>query len=383
MWLSMSVRIVKVESRKQMRLFVEFPFELYKGCDNWVPPLIGDEYDTFNPKKNGAYQHSSSECYLAYKGNEIVGRVAAIVNRKANELWNDRNVRFGWFDFIEDEEVVKALLGAVALYGKEHGCDTLIGPWGFSDMDKEGALIEGYENLSPFTCLYNYPYYDTLLQKVGLEKDVDWIQRKLDLSSKELPAMYKYTDVLSQKFGIKMAEGRNMQEIGKKYGKKLFKIYNDIFAPLFQFTPLNDAQIDQYLATYVPILDKKYVGICLNDQDEPIGFAFCVPMLSKAIKKSNGRLFPFGFARVLKALKKNDTLEALLIGVLPEYQGTGAIMMILKYIHENCIANGITSLILNPQLEENFKAVSLFDHYDSVTYMKRRGYKGDASLFIG
>ena len=378
----MSVRIVKVESRKQMRLFVEYPFALYKGCDNWVPPLVGDEYDTFNPKKNGAFAHSSAECYLAYNGEEIVGRVAAIVNRKANELWNDKNVRFGWFDFIEDEEVVRALLGAVSKYGQEHGCDTMIGPWGFSDMDKEGLLVEGYEKLSPFTCLYNYPYYDTLLQKVGLEKDVDWIQRKIDLSSKELPPIYKYTDVLSAKFGIRMATGKNMKEIGERYGKKLFKIYNDIFAPLFQFTPLNDIQVDQYLKTYIPIMDPKYVGICVNSEDNPIGFAFCVPMLSKAIKKCGGKLFPFGFVRVLKALKKNDTLEALMIGVLPEYQGTGAIMMILKYIHENCIANGITSLILNPQLEENFKAVSLFDHYDLEFYMRRRGYKGELSLFV-
>ena len=378
----MSVEIVKVCDKKGKKLFVEFPFKLYKEHPNWVPPLMGDEYDTFNPKKNGAYLHSSSECYLAYKDGELVGRVAAIVNRKANELWNDRNVRFGWFDFVEDPDVVKVLLGAVARYGKEHQCETMIGPWGFSDMDKEGLLVEGFENLSPFTCLYNYPYYDTLLQEAGLEKDVDWVQRKIDLSSKELPAIYQYTDVLAQKFGIRMVKGKNMKEIGARYGKKLFKIYNDIFAPLFQFTPLNDTQIDQYLKTYIPIMDPKYVGICVNSEDNPIGFAFCVPMLSKAIKKCGGKLFPFGFVRVLKALKKNDTLEALMIGVLPEYQGTGAIMMILKYIHENCIANGITSLILNPQLEENFKAVSLFDHYDLEFYMRRRGYKGELSLFV-
>lgn len=378
----MSVKIVKVSSRKEMKLFVEFPFKLYKDTPNWVPPLIGDEYDTFNPKKNGAYQHSSSECYLAYKDGELVGRVAAIVNRKANEMWNDKNVRFGWLDFIEDEEVVKALMNSVATYGKENGCDTLVGPLGFSDMDKEGLLVEGFENLSPFTCLYNFPYYDTVLKKVGFEKDVDWIQRKINLSSPQMPAIYKYSDMLSQKFGIKMAQCKTMKEVGDRYGRKLFKIYNDIFAPLFQFTPLNDVQIDQYLKTYVPIMDKDYVAVCLNSEDEPIGFAFCVPMLSKAIKKSNGKLFPFGFIRVLKALKKNDTLEALLIGVLPEYQGTGAIMMILKYIHENCLKNGITTLLLNPQLEENFKAVSLFDQYDIEPFMRRRVYKVPSSKFL-
>ena len=368
----MAINIVKVESHKQLKLFVTFPLKLYKDCENWVPALEGDEYDTFNPEKNGAYDFCEADCFLAYRGNEIVGRVAAIINHKADD--EKKIVRFGWLDFIEDEEVLKALIDTVTEWGKQHGRTEIHGPWGFTDMDKEGLLVEGYENLSPFTCLYNFPYYGAMLEKLGFVKDVDWTQRVLLLDG-EMPPTYKFAHLVEERYNIHVVQPKSMKQMCDQYGMEIFHMYNEAFAPLMGFSPLTDKQIANYLKTYVPILDKDFVAVAVNDEDKPIGFLFCVPSLSKAVKKSNGRLFPFGFIRILKALKKNDTLEALIIGVDPKYQQKGVPLLLFKYLHENCIKRGIDKIIMNPQLEENYKVQSLFGEYKTIPFMRRRAYK--------
>lgn len=370
---TMKTEIKIVKTRKDEKEFINFPAKLYKGNEYWVPALEGDEYDTFNPEKNGAYDYCEAERFLAYKDGKLVGRVAAIINHNANRDWKEESVRFGWLDFIEDQEVLEALLKAVEDWGKQRGCKVCKGPWGFTDMDKEGLLIEGYDKLCPFTCLYNYPYYDTLLQKAGYAKDVDWIQKVCYLDEKD-PPMFGFAEMIEKRFGLHMAQEKSMKVMADKYGMDLFRMYNETFAPLFQFTPLNDKQIESYLKTYVSILDPRFVGVCLNAEDKPIGFAFCVPTLSKAIQKCKGRLFPFGFLRVLHALKHNDTLEALLIGILPEYQGQGANVLLFKYLHENARKFGINKMILNPQLEENFRVHALFDQYRTEPFMRRRAY---------
>lgn len=368
----MSIRIEKVESRKQLKLFVAFPLQLYKDCENWVPALEGDEYDTFNPEKNGAYDFCEADCFLAYRDKEIVGRIAAIINHKAD---NEKNVvRFGWLDFIEDKEVLKALIDTVADWGKQRGRSEMRGPWGFTDMDKEGLLVEGYEHLSPFTCLYNFPYYGEMLEQLGFTKDVDWTQRTLEVS-KELPSMFQFANLIEERFKVHIVQPKSMKQMSQQYGMEIFHMYNEAFAPLMGFSPLTDKQIANYLDTYVPILDKDFVAVVVNDEDKPVGFLFCVPSLSKAVKKANGRLFPFGFIHILRALKKNDTLEALIMGVLPEYQQCGIPVLLFKYLHENCIKRGIDTIIMNPQLEENYKVQSLFGDYKTEPFMRRRAYK--------
>lgn len=369
----MPVRIETVETRAQMREFVLFPEKLYSACEHWCPALEGDEYRTFDRKKNGAYEFCDSCCYLAYLDGDVVGRVAAIINRTANEKWGEKTVRFGWLDFIDDEEVLSALIGAVEAWGKERGCDSIKGPLGFTDMDKEGLLVDGYDRMCPFTCLYNYPYYDTLLAKIGFTKDADWTQTLVHVSEK-MPDRLKLADAVAERYHLTMAKCRTTPEIARKYGLDMFHMYNESFAPLFQFTPLTDKQIHSYVKTYRSILDPDFVAVCLGPDGKPIGFGFCVPSLSKAVKKSRGRLFPFGFLRILHALRRNDTLEALMVGVLPEYQGKGAMLMIMKQIHENCLKRGIKRLLLNPELENNFKVQTLFNAYETEPYMRRRAY---------
>ena len=370
----MPVIVTEVTSRRDLKKFIRYPFTLYAGCRNWVPALDGDEFDTFNRKKNAAYEYCDSACYLAYKDGKIAGRVAAIINSNANRDWKERTVRFGWLDFIEDEEVLRALLEAVEKWGRQRGCDTCKGPWGFTDMDKEGLLVEGFEHLSPFTCLYNYPYYGPMLEKLGYAKDADWTQRTVSIGS-EMPPMFQFADAIEKRYGLHVVKGLSTAQLNKRYGMQIFHMYNEAFAPLFQFSPLSDTQIKRYLATYVPILDPDFVAVCVDGNDKPVGFCFCVPTLSKAVKDSDGKLLPFGIFRILRALRKNDTLEALLIGILPEYQGKGASVLMFKHIHENCIKRGVNRLILNPQLEENFKVQTLFEQYTVEPFARRRAYK--------
>ncbi len=369
----MSTKILKVRGRREMARWVNFPLDLYKNCEYYVPSLRGDEFDTFNPKKNDAYEYCEAECYLAYKDGKIAGRVAAIIHHNANKKWGKETVRFGWIDFIEDREVLKALIDAVEDFGRQRGCTEINGPLGFTDMDREGLLVEGYDVLSSFTCIYNYPYYDPMLAELGFTKDVDWTQRVVDLEP-ELPKMFKLAPYIEERSNIHIAGGKSMKEIARRYGMEIFHMYNESFAPLYGFAPLTDRQIKAYLATYVPILDPDFVAIAVNDQDKPIGFAFCVPTLATAVKKSNGRLLPFGIFRILRALKKPTALEALLIGVLPEFQGAGAPVLLFKKIHESCIKRGVTRIILNPQLEENYKVQTLFEQYKPTFYTRRRSY---------
>lgn len=364
--------LVEVRSRKQLRKFITFPEKLFKDCPNWVPPLIADEFDTLGGK-NAAMDFCEHIMFLAYQGGEIVGRVAGIINYNANKEWNENTVRFGWIDFINDLDVVSLLIDAVARWGKSKGMTKIKGPLGFTDMDKEGLLVEGFEKLSPFTCIYNYPYYPELLEKLGFVKDADWTQQIVHIPD-QVPAILNYADLVQEKFGLRVVRCKNVKELGRKYGRAIFHMINECFAPLYEFSKLTDKQIDRYLQTYVPIMDLDLVCVIVDQEDKIAGFCFCVPSLSKAVKQSRGRLFPFGIFRILKALKKNDTLEALMIGVHPDYQGNGAPALMFKFLQENCNKRGIKLLLANPMLETNYKVQNLWGIYEHEQYMRRRSY---------
>lgn len=365
--------IREVCNRKDLRTFITFPEKLYQNCANWVPSLIGDEFDTLGDK-NPALEFCERAYFLAERNGETVGRIAAIINHNANRDWKENVVRFGWIDFIEDLEVVQALTDKVAEWGRARGCVKIKGPLGFSDFDKEGLLVEGFEYLSPFTVIYNYPYYGELLEAAGFRKDVDWTQKLVEVPD-TIPPQFQYTDLIEKRFGLHQVTGRSMKELGKRYGMEIFHLVNKAFAELYEFTPFSDKQIEGYVKAYLPILNKDFISIVVDADDNVAGFAFCVPSLSKAIRKAHGRLFPFGFIHLLKALKKNDSLDALMIGVLPEYQGKGASLLIFKQIHESCLKYGIKQMLANPQLETNYKVQSVFDDiYVTHEFQRRRSY---------
>ncbi len=371
----MDIRIVEVKSRRQLTAFIHFPEKLYKGNPYWVPALVGDEYDTFNPKKNAAYEFCEAACWLAYnEKNKIVGRVAGIINRKSNELSHSNTVRFGWLDFIDESAVLKALIFTVEEWGKARGMDNIIGPFGFTDMDKEGLLVDGFNKLCPFTTLYNYPYYEPRLKELGFEVGAEWDQKLIEVPE-NVERIDRMSDVISEKYGLHILKAHNTRTLVKKYGMDLFHMYNETFAPLYGFSPLTDRQIKSYLSTYQTILDVDFVCVVADNDDKIVGFAFCVPSLAKAVKKSRGHLLPFGLFRILKALRKNDTLEALMIGILPEYQNKGAFVPMFQYLLQGLKKRNIKWLITNPQLKDNVEVQNLFNKYDHSRYMLRRSYK--------
>lgn len=370
----MGITIKKVEGRRMLKKFITFPEKLYKNCPQWVPPMRMDEFNALGDK-NPALEFCERECYLAYDENgKIVGRVAAIINNKANQLWNEKVVRFGWIDFIEDIEVARTLISAVAEWGRIKGCKKIKGPLGFTDMDKEGLLVEGFEHLAPFTVIYNYPYYATILESLGFTKDVDWTQ-KMGTLPEEMPASFRKCELIEKMFKVHILKGLSMKELKNKYGMELFHVCNASFEPLYEFSPLTDRQIKVYLDLYSALLSPEYVALAADENGKIVGFAFCVPSLSKAFKKAKGRLFPFGFIHLLRALKKNDTLEALMIGILPDHQGKGINALMFKHLYDNCKKHGIKYLLANPQLESNFKVQTAFSKtLDLQIFMRRRSY---------
>lgn len=369
----MTLCLQEVRSRRDLRRFITFPEKLYANCPNWVHSLHSDEKNTLGDK-NPALEFCERACYLALRDGEIVGRVAAIVNHKANERWKENVVRFGWIDFIDDAGVVRLLIDAVVAFGKARGCTTIKGPLGFSDLDKEGLMVEGFEHLAPFTVIYNYPYYGDRLEELGFVKDADWTQKIVEIPPADIPQL-QYASLVEKRFGLHAVTDMSMKEMGRKYGMDLFHLINTSFAELYEYTPLSDRQIRSYLDVYLPILNKDFVAVIVDADDQVAGFAFCVPSLSKAFRKSKGRLFPFGFIPILRALRKNDTLEALMIGVLPQYQGKGASVLVFKYLLDSCHRYGITRMLANPQLEDNHKVQSVFDGiFENHEFMRRRSY---------
>lgn len=371
---NMNVRIEEVKTRRQLSAFIHFPYKLYKGNDYWVPALIGDEYDTFNPNKNAAYEFCDAKLWLAYdEDKHIVGRVAGIINYKSNEIHKTKTVRFGWLDFIDDIQVLKALISTVELWGKSLGMNSIIGPFGFTDMDKEGLLVKGFDKIAPFTTLYNYDYYEPRLKELGFEVGAEWDQKLIEVPD-SVERLSRMADIINEKYGLHIIKARNTKALVKKYGMPLFHMYNETFAPLYEFTPLTDKQIKAYLNSYAPILDVDFVCVVADRDEKIVGFAFCVPSLARAVKKSQGHLFPFGLFRILHALKKNDTLEALMIGILPEYQNKGAFVPMFQYLLENLKKRHISKLITNPQLSDNIEVQNMFHKYEHTNYMVRRSY---------
>ena len=365
--------IVPVQGKRMLRQFINFPLDLYKKCENWVPAFEDDEYKSLG-SDNPSLAFCERELYLAFRGKEVVGRVAAIINHNANKKWNEEIVRFGWIDFVEDFEVAKALIDTVVTWGKERGATKVKGPLGFTDMDREGLLVDGFEKESPFTVIYNYPYYGEYLEKMGFTKDADWTQRVIEFSD-TLPPMMQYADLVEKRYGVHLYRAKTLKQMARR-GREMFHVLNDAFAGLYEYSKLSEEQIDGYVKQYVPVLNKDMVAFVVNDKDELVAFTVTMPHISAGVRKAKGRIFPFGWMHILPQLnpKKNHIAEGLLIGVLPEYQAKGAALLMFKYLHENYIKLGIKQLLLNPQLEDNHKVQTLFGDYNPQPYQRRRSY---------
>lgn len=369
----MSLTLLQVSNKRELKEFIDFPNRLYENCANWVPALAADEYATLDPLKNAAFQHCRAVYFLARKDNRTVGRIAGIINDKANATWGENTVRFGWYDMEDDIRISKTLIQAVADWGRSQGMTTIKGPLGFSDMDKEGLLVDGFENLPSITTLYNHPYYGEHLEQLGFSKDVDWTQRIMKVPEEVSERTQQFAKTIEEKVGVRMLHPRSSSEV-RKYGKGIFDLLNRSFHVLYEYSLLNDEQINAYIQQYLPFVHKDFVAIVLNQEDEVVGFAMTIPSLSKAMQKAKGRLFPFGFIHLLKGLRQRKLAELLMIGIDPRYQNKGLNALIFNYLHSNYIKQKVQWMVTNPQLEHNFASQNLFSRFESSPYMRRRCY---------
>ena len=374
----MAVVIKKVSSKKELKTFIRFNYKLYKNNPYSVPDLYDDMLNTYNPKKNAAFEFCQADYFLAYKDGKLVGRVAAIINNRANETWDKKDVRFGWIDFIDDIEVSKALLDAVAEWGREKGMNNMIGPLGFTDMDAEGMLVEGFDQLSTMATIYNYPYYPEHMEKLGFEKDADWVEFKLKVPD-ALPDKYiRISELILRKYNLKIKKLKSRSEIKKgNYGQKIFDLINEAYAPLYGYSKMTQGQIDQYVKMYLGILDLRMISLVEDENGELIACGISMASLSEALQKGKGRLLPFGWYYLLKSLfiKRPKVLDLLLVAVKPEYQSKGVNSLIFCDLIPTYKKMGFEYGESNPELEENKKVQAQWDSFDATQHKRRRAFK--------
>jgi GNAT superfamily N-acetyltransferase len=362
------IQIKEAKSKGELDKFIEFPNALYKNCPQYVPDFKQDVLNMLNPNKNPALKFCQYIVFLAYKDDKLAGRIIGIINPRANTIWHTKYVRFGYIDFIDDLEVSKALVEAVARWGKSLGMTTIQGPMGFTDYDKEGMLIGDYNLKGSMTTIYNYPYYKSHMEALGFQKEADWIQIKIDFPEELPQRFYKVSQLIRKRLGLRVVTLTKKEMYGTR-GHDVFHLLNQAYAPLFGFTPFDEEQIDFFLSQYVPMLDTKMMPVVQNERGEIIGVAITLPGLSDAMRKSDGKLFPLGWFYLLRSLKwrREDTMELLLIGVRPDYHGKGVNSLFFEHLLHTCRRYGFKYAETCPQLETNTKEISqwkdLAPHY--------------------
>ena len=363
----------KFNDKKLFKQFLDFPYKLLKDDKMFVPPLYLDEKNTFISKKNPALEWCDFRIFLAFDNNKLVGRVCAIINNKANKIWKRKYLRFGWLDFCDNEEVSAALFYSLEQFAKQKGLEKIVGPMGFTDMDKEGMMIEGFETLCPMAALYNPAYYPKHLEKFGFEKEVDWVQYEIPASQPIPEKMSRINNLIAEKYNLRIVPELKKSELAKRYGYKIFSTLNKAFSGLYGYVALTDKMIHYYIKQYLPFVDKKLICLVVDEKDDVVAFGISMPTLSRALQKAKGRLFPFGWYHILKALKNYDYIDLYLNGVDPDWQNKGVHSIYYAKMNENYIKLGSKMAIANPQLETN-QASQVWTKYDSRIAIRRRAY---------
>ena len=381
-----SIQIKRVETKKDLKRFIEFHYDLYKGNPYDVPNLYSDEVNTLSKNKNAAFDFCEAEYYLALKEGKIVGRVAAIINHKANETWKKKDVRFGWIDFIDDIEVSRALFKAVEEYGRKKGMDDIVGPLGFTDMDPEGMLTWGFDKLGTMATIYNYEYYPQHMEKLGgWEKDNDYVEYYLVVPEKSPEKYTKIAEMVEKRYNLHVRKLTKKDIFQGGYGKKLFDLINLTYSDLYGFSELTDRQIDQYVKMYFPLADLDLVTVIEdgNKDNQLAGLGITIPSLSHALQKCRrGRLFPFGWWHLLRAIKfhKTDGVDLLLMGFLPEYRAKGANALLFADLIPRYVNYRFKWGETQVEMESNEGVQSQWGPLDPINHKKRRCYRRSLTL---
>jgi GNAT superfamily N-acetyltransferase len=374
----MSVTVKKVTSKSELKKFIRFNYEMYKDNPYSVPDLYSDMVNTFSKEKNAAFEFCDADYFLAYnEKGEIVGRVAAIINNRANEKWDKKDVRFGWIDFIDDIEVSSALLKTVEEWGKERGMTHIQGPLGFTDFDAEGMLVEGYDQLSTMATIYNFPYYPKHMEKLGYEKDADWVEFKIYIPD-TIPEKHKrISDIIQKKYNLKIKKYTSSKKIADEYGQAIFELMNEAYDPLYGYSPLSQGQIEQYVKMYLPIVDLRMVTLITDQEDKLVAVGISMPSLSEALQKAHGKLMPFGWYHLLKALfmkRRAKMLDLLLVAVKPEYQNKGVNALLFSDLIPVYQQLGFEYAESNPELELNGKVQAQWEYFKTEQHKRRRAF---------
>lgn len=373
----MNIEIKEVRNKKDLKTFLKVPFAIFEGNDCWVPPIISQEMGFFNKKKNPAFEQTETRLFTAHKNGKAVGRVAAILSHVANEKYNAKNLRFGWFDTIDDYEVAKALLGTLESWAKEKGMETITGPHGFTDFDPEGMLYEGYDQLATIAVYYNHPYYNDFVQKYGFEKDIDYVEFRAVAPSKEEgipPKLLRLGERIKERSGVSILKFKRKKDLISR-AEEIFELLDEAYEELYGTVPLTREMITYYVKQYFPFVDPDLVPVAVNEEGKVIGFMVSMPSLSRGFQKARGKLLPFGWYHLLRALKNYKILDFYLAGIKKEYRGQGIDLLMVLEVVKHAIERGVKFSESNPELETNKKIQAQWKYFNPTLHKRRRIYK--------
>jgi hypothetical protein len=372
----MSLQIEEVQSKKQLKQFVGFPYQLYKNAPMWVPPLLRDELAVFDRSKNPAFENSDCKLFLAFDQGKVVGRIAAILSQVANQKYSAKNLRFGWFDVIDNQSVANALFAAAETWGRELGMETITGPMGFTDLDSEGMLVEGFDQLPTIAYYYNYPYYQKLAEGFGFEKEVDYLEFKCKVPyDTGMPEkLVHLAERIAERSQFRILKLKNKQELMAR-AKELFEVLDESFEEIYGAVPLTKRQVEYYINQYFSFVDVNLIKVAVNEADEVIGFMITLPSLSRAFQKARGKLFPFGWYHILKGLKSREIIDFYLAGVKKSYQGKGVDLIMVVDIVTTAMNMGFKYSESNVELEDNKKVHAQWKYFNPENHKRRRIFK--------
>lgn len=362
--------------KKELTKYVKFGIEHYKGNDCYVPPLVMDDVNTLRPDKNPAFEFCEAQSFMAYRDNKAVGCITAIINKQVNEKSGENTLRFGFLEFIDDKEVVDALFSAAISWGKERGMTKMVGPMGFSDLDKEGMLIEGFDRMGTMATIYNYPYYPKHMERMGFEKDVDWVEYLIKIPDGVPEKHQRIAEIVKRKYNLKSVKFKSRKKIKDDYGQALFELINETYSDLYGYSPLTPRQINHYIDLYLGILRLDDISVIVDAEDKLVAVGISMASFSNALRKSRGKMFPFGWWHLLKPLRgKVDTVDLLLIAVKPEYQSKGVVALIFSDLIPNYIKTGYRQAESNVELEGNESVQKQWEYFEREQHKRRRAYK--------
>ncbi|MDE6453195.1 MAG: N-acetyltransferase [Muribaculaceae bacterium] len=366
-------------TRRELLRYIHFANELYRGNGCYVPPLVADELATLDPRRNPAAEVCDSQSFMAMRGGKPAGRITAIINHDANRRYNEKTMRFGFVDFADDAEVVDALFAAAAEWGRERGCTSMVGPMGFTDMDHEGMLIEGFDEPGTMATIYNYAYYPAHMERMGFKKEVDWVEYRITVPDAVPDKMLRIADIVRRKYGLRSAEIKSRKYLKEKYGRAFFHLINEAYADLYGFTPLTDRMIDHYVDSYLSVLRLDDLSIIVDADGALVAAGIAMPSLTRALQRSGGKLFPTGWWHLLRAVqgKGVDVVDLMLVAVRKDMQGKGVNSLVFCELIPRFIAHGYREAESNLELEGNESVQRQWEYFERRQHRRRRAWRKD------